>query len=363
MNGYNFTDRVRKVLQMARDEANQLRHHHVDTEHLLLAIIREGQGTATAALHNLLRTADLTALRERVRNAVTPGHIKLPGEDLPYTRAAMKVLQYAMKEARELNYTWVGTEHVLLGLLREGRGIAAKALTSAGVTLEATRAVLVSSLADDVPAESTSVSSRHVVTGYNFTDRVRADLRMAREEAARLRHDTVGTEHILLGLIRDGEGVAAAVLTNLNIDIEEIWQKIEERAIKGKADRAAGPDLPYTEPAKKVLELAMTEARELNHSYIGTEHLLLGLLREKKGIAAEVLTDLGIALEQARAETLRLLGSEMPSGAQGQDRHVDVLARMRALVSELLATPAPDASRLRQLAVELNSLLDELARM
>ena len=150
------------------------------------------------------------------------------------------------------------------------------------------------------------------MNGYNFTDRVRKVLQMAREEAARLHHEYVGTEHILLGLIREGEGVAAAVLTNLNVDLEEIQQKIEETVKKGKASSAPGPDLPYTSRAKKVLELAMTEARELNHSYVGTEHLLLGLLREEKGIAAQVLTDAGVTLEQSRSETLRLLGSDMP---------------------------------------------------
>jgi ATP-dependent Clp protease ATP-binding subunit ClpC len=155
------------------------------------------------------------------------------------------------------------------------------------------------------------------MNGYNFTDRVRKVLQMAREEAARLHHEYVGTEHILLGLIREGEGVAAAVLTNLNVDLEEIQQKIEETVKKGKAAAAAGPDLPYTSRAKKVLELAMTEARELNHSYVGTEHLLLGLLREEKGIAAQVLTDAGVNLEQSRAETLRLLGSDMPQTSAG----------------------------------------------
>ncbi|HTO74419.1 MAG TPA: ATP-dependent Clp protease ATP-binding subunit [Gemmatimonadales bacterium] len=154
------------------------------------------------------------------------------------------------------------------------------------------------------------------MNGYNFTDRVRKVLQMAREEAARLHHEYVGTEHILLGLIREGEGVAAAVLTNLNVDLEEIQQKIEETVKKGKAAAASGPDLPYTSRAKKVLELAMTEARELNHSYVGTEHLLLGLLREEKGIAAQVLTDAGVNLEQSRAETLRLLGSDMPQSQQ-----------------------------------------------
>ena len=176
------------------------------------------------------------------------------------------------------------------------------------------------------------------MNGYNFTDRVRKVLQMAREEAARLHHEYVGTEHILLGLIREGEGVAAAVLTNLNVDLEDIQQKIEETVKKGKAAAAAGPDLPYTSRAKKVLELAMTEARELNHSYVGTEHLLLGLLREEKGIAAQVLTDAGVNLEQSRAETLRLLGSDMPQASSGGERAAASRARR----------PSPRRSRRRR---------------
>ena len=152
------------------------------------------------------------------------------------------------------------------------------------------------------------------MNGYNFTERVRKVLAMAREEAERLRHEYVGTEHILLGLIREGEGVAAAVLQNLSVDLDEIQQKIEDTVKKGKAAAATGPDLPYTSRAKKVLELAMAEARDLTHNYVGTEHLLLGLLREEKGIAAQVLTDAGINLDAARAETLRLLGTDMPQG-------------------------------------------------
>ena len=155
------------------------------------------------------------------------------------------------------------------------------------------------------------------MNGYNFTERVRKVLAMAREEAARLHHEYVGTEHILLGLIREGEGVAATVLQNLSVELDDIQQKIEETVKKGKAGQTTGPDLPYTSRAKKVLELAMSEARELNHSYVGTEHLLLGLLREEKGIAAQVLTDAGVNLDAARAETLRILGTEMPQpGAQ-----------------------------------------------
>jgi ATP-dependent Clp protease ATP-binding subunit ClpC len=147
------------------------------------------------------------------------------------------------------------------------------------------------------------------MNGYNFTERLRTVLAMARKEAARLHHEYVGTEHILLGLIREGQGVAATVLQNLNAELDEVQQNIEDTVTKGKTSQITGPDLPYTSRAKKVLELAMSEARELDHAYVGTEHLLLGLLAEAKGIAAGVLGSFGVTLEKARAEVLRIVGT------------------------------------------------------
>ncbi len=149
---------------------------------------------------------------------------------------------------------------------------------------------------------------------FNFTERVRKVLSMARQEAIRLQHDYVGTEHILLGLIREGEGVASHVLGNLSVDLDQIHERVTESVRQGKATIALG-ELPYTSPAKKVLEFAMSEARELNHSYVGTEHLLLGLLRESKGIAAQVLNSLGVSIEEARSETLKVLGSDVSSSS------------------------------------------------
>jgi len=149
---------------------------------------------------------------------------------------------------------------------------------------------------------------------YNFTERVRKVLSMARQEAIRLQHDYVGTEHILLGLIREGEGVAAHVLGNLNVDLDQVHERVDETVRRGKATIALG-ELPYTNPAKKVLEFAMAEARELSHSYVGTEHLLLGLLRESKGIAAQVLNSLGVTIDEARAETQKVLGPDVSSGS------------------------------------------------
>lgn len=150
------------------------------------------------------------------------------------------------------------------------------------------------------------------MNGYNFTERVRRVLARSREEAGRLRHEYVGTEHLLLGLTGENEGITAAVLQNIGADRTAIRNKIEEVIQPGAEDRTPGADLPYTSRAKKVLELSMGEARMMHHTYVGTEHLLLGLLAEQKGIAAQVMVDAGVTLDKARAETLRLLGA--PSG-------------------------------------------------
>jgi len=157
------------------------------------------------------------------------------------------------------------------------------------------------------------------MNGYNFTERVRKVLAVAREEATRLHHEYVGTEHILLAIARDGEGVASAILSNAGVDPDEIIARVEGVLNPGSDARFIGPDLPYTTRAKKVLELAMSEARLMHHSYVGTEHLLLGLLAEQKGIGAQVLTSLGMTMEAARADTLRLLGTD-PKAPQMVDR-------------------------------------------
>ena len=174
------------------------------------------------------------------------------------------------------------------------------------------------------------------MNGYNFTERVRKVLAMAREEAARLHHEYVGTEHILLGLIREGEGVAATVLQNLSVELDELEQVINDVVRKGTSPDPTRPDLPYTSRAKKVLELAMAEAREVNHSYVGTEHLLMGLLREEKGIAAQVLIDAGVTVDAARAEMLRILGTETPRATPRppvQRRELSAVLRPTTVVS------------------------------
>jgi len=144
-----------------------------------------------------------------------------------------------------------------------------------------------------------------------FTERARKVIILAKEEARRFNHDYIGTEHILLGLIREGEGVAAAVLQKLEVSLENIRLEIEKLVQPGPATQIIG-DIPFTPRAKKALELAAEEARSLGHNYIGTEHLLLGLIREGEGIASQVLLNLGMDLNSVRNEVMSLLGSALP---------------------------------------------------
>ena len=150
---------------------------------------------------------------------------------------------------------------------------------------------------------------RATIEGYNFTDRVRAVLARAQQEATRLAHEYIGTEHLLLALLREWDGVAAAVFDTLGVDRAGIEQLIESTVKRGKTPTETSGELPFTSRSKKVLDLAMAESRELGHSYVGSEHLLLGLLREEKGIAAQVLVERGMQLSQTRDVVLRLLGT------------------------------------------------------
>jgi len=142
-----------------------------------------------------------------------------------------------------------------------------------------------------------------------FTDRARKIMQLANQEAQRLRHEYIGTEHILLGLAREGSGVAANVLKNLDVSLQQVREEVENLIIAGPADTAdTKSKLPQTPRAKKVVKYAMAAARELNHNHIGSEHLLLGLLREQNGVAARVLANLGVTLDKTTTELLNLLG-------------------------------------------------------
>ncbi|MBE9501473.1 MAG: ATP-dependent Clp protease ATP-binding subunit [Dehalococcoidia bacterium] len=148
-----------------------------------------------------------------------------------------------------------------------------------------------------------------------FTERARRVLTLAQEEAQRFNHNYIGTEHILLGLVREGDGVAAKVLSNLGVELEKVRSAVE--FIIGRGERTFRGEIGLTPRAKRVIELAVDEARRLGHNYIGTEHLLLGLLREGEGVAAGVLESLGVSLEKVREETKRTLQQTLPQHQAG----------------------------------------------
>jgi ATP-dependent Clp protease ATP-binding subunit ClpC len=149
-----------------------------------------------------------------------------------------------------------------------------------------------------------------------FTDRARKVMQLANQEAQRFNHEYIGTEHILLGLVKEGTGVAANVLKNLDIDLRKIRLEVE-KIVQAGPDMVTMGRLPQTPRAKKVIEYSIEEARNLNHNYVGTEHLLLGLLREQEGVAAQVLMNLGLKLEDVREEVLNLLGHNMSESSEG----------------------------------------------
>jgi excisionase family DNA binding protein len=155
----------------------------------------------------------------------------------------------------------------------------------------------------------------------HFTERARKVMTLSTEEARRLQHNYIGTEHLLLGLVCEGQGVAAQVLNNLGIELEIVRKQVE--SIIGRGDHIVTGEIGLTPRARRVIELAVDEARRLDHHYIGTEHLLLGLVREGKGIAAQVLESLGLKLEQVRSETMRVLSqlqqTNVPSGLEKTD--------------------------------------------
>jgi len=152
-----------------------------------------------------------------------------------------------------------------------------------------------------------------------FTDRARKVMQLANQEAQRFNHEYIGTEHVLLGLVKEGSGVAANVLKRLDVDLRKIRLEVE-KIVQSGPDMVTMGKLPQTPRAKKVIEYAMEEARNLNHNYVGTEHLLLGLLREQEGVAAQVLMNLGLKLEDVREEVLNLLGHGVEGGEGGGER-------------------------------------------
>jgi ATP-dependent Clp protease ATP-binding subunit ClpA len=239
-----------------------------------------------------------------------------------FTERARHVIVLAQDEARMLGHNYIGTEHILLGLLREEDGIAARMLDSLEITTEEVRAQVVHLIGQ----------GHDEVTGQiPFTPRAKHVLELALREGLALGHDSIGTEHILLGLVRETEGVAARILNDFGADAETIQRAVVRmlsgpapalgakpdprvgsrrsgQATSGRRRPAQAGPARLTRGARNVLLLAQDEARALKHAQVGSEHILLGLLREEHGLAARLLASLGITLAEVRDQVLRVAG-------------------------------------------------------
>jgi ATP-dependent Clp protease ATP-binding subunit ClpA len=271
------------------------------------------------------------------------------------TQRARQVVVLAQDEARALRHNYIGTEHILLGLLREEHGLAARVLASLEITIEG------------VHAKVAGIAGQgdEVATGQlPFTPRAKNVLELALREARTLGHDYIGTEHILLGLVHGNDGVAARILLDFDADAETIRNEIirmlssqdarpnpgggSGSSRSGKittarprftraSDRATTRPPRFTRGARKVLILAQDEARALKHTHMGTEYILLGLLREEHGLAARLLDTLEITLDDVRAQVVRIAGQgdEVPTGHIRFTPGAQERARPRATRSSL----------------------------
>ncbi len=309
-----FTERARKVLSLAQEEAQRLMHTTVGTEHILLGLIREGQGVAARILINM--GTDLQSLRLATIQGIEQGTHPVLGE-IGLSSDAKVAVRAAIDEARRMNHHFVGTEHLLLGLVRTTECRAHQILQSVGINLTdlRIRTIQVVSQSGGKRAGSsiasiaaTAMQGEQRTDFDKFTECARRSLSLAQEEAQRFKHNYIGTEHLLLGLVREHEGMAAQVLARLDIELGALRDAVE--FIIGRGDRIIVGEIGLTPRSKKVIELAVDEARRLQHHHIGTEHLLLGLVREGEGIAAGVLGSLGVNLKRVRSEILDILSKD-----------------------------------------------------
>ncbi len=313
-----FTERSRQVVVLAQDEARMLNHDHIGTAHLLLGLMREEAGVAARVLHEA--GLDVVAVREQVRGVIGEGDAVSVGQ-IPFSPGAKAALEAGLRESLSVGHNFIGTEHILLGLIREPEPQLAVVLSGAGVDI----AELVARVERALPARSIVEMAPDILGFERYTEFARrAAIELAQEEARALRHNYVGTEHLLLGLLREEHGGAAHALAELGVELAPVREQV--RRVVGLGDDPVFGDVPFTPRGRKVLALAREEATALNHVSVGTEHVLLGLVREGGGVAARILYDFGVEPDRIRGTVLRLLHDqyEAVGEASKPPAHVDM---------------------------------------
>jgi len=324
----DFDESGKRVMATAQDEAVRANHNYVGTEHLLAALVRaDAGGPAGRALARLGVTLD--KVRTALEFIVGKGDAPVSPSEVTISPRTRKVLELARDEAHRLGHPRVGAAELLIGLVREGEGIASGILESLGCTLEGVREAVMSEMGTGLrspalgtpPPQPGPQPGPPPARGYRgpfdrFNDRAKRTLALAQDEAIRFNHNYIGPEHLLLGLIREGEGVAGRVLTGLGIPLSKV--RVEVERIIGRGESTSSPsEITLTPRTKKVIELAIDESEKLGHHDVRTEHLLLGLIRDDGSIACEILKSQGTTLERIRHEVIATLGQQGPPPAAG----------------------------------------------
>ena len=341
-----YTESARRAVFFARHEASQLGSASIETEHLLLGLTREGD-RFIARLFSKSRLSMKQIRRDVESRSPSRGKASTSVE-MPLSRESRRVLGHAAEEAERMRHDSIGTEHLLLGLMREEGSVAAGILTEMGLRVTVIREELVvrrnemaaAGKGTDTPGSAEAAHERadtlhcdapHGGDPQNglfarFTERARRVIFFARYETSQLGGAAIETEHLLLGLMREGKGVTSRLFRNRQLSMERVRHDIEKR-VSDHGRVSTSIDVPLSPETKRALGYAAHESAGMGHNYIGTEHLLLGLLCEKGGLAAVILAEKGVQLGRAREEILALLAGEDPSRADPAPRPPDVEKR------------------------------------
>ena len=322
-----FNDRAKRVLALAQDEAIRFNHNYIGTEHLLLGLVREGDGVAARVL-NSFPGVQLSKVRQAVEFSIGRGDSTKSPSEITLAPETKRVIDLAIDESRKLGHSHVGTEHLLLGIVRDNEGTAAKVLASFGVSLETVRHNVIATLGQPhreagpgAPSPAPPQSTRNFAGPFDrFNEGAKRVLALAQDEAIRFNHNYIGCEHILIGLIRAQGSVAARTLQTLGVELEKARTALE--FIVGRGDSTTSPsEITLSPRTKKIIELAIDESRRLGHGHVGTEHMLLGLAREGESIASGILESLGITMNKVRHAVIQTLGAtEAGSSTQRSGR-------------------------------------------
>jgi len=322
-----YTQGARRAVFFARQEASQLGSASIETEHLLLGLVREGDRFIASLLGK--SQLSMKQIRREVEGRV-PHRGKLEGSvEIPLSPECKHVLRQAAEEADHMRHDSIGTGHILLGLIHEESSVGAAILRERGLQGSSIREELLAHMNELAGAEkgmdpgtpTETHDETSVPSGADpedglfarFTERARRVIFFARYETSQMGGAAIETEHLLLGLMREGKGVTSRLFRKSELSMEKVRRDIEGR-LSDHGQVSTSVEVPLSPETKRVLSYAAQESAGMGHDYIGTEHLLLGLLREKGGLAAAILAERGLTPAATRQEILELLAQPDPKG-------------------------------------------------